>query len=116
MTDDQQPDPMAERRRNSTGHYDAVDAAIAARPKSPTHITRVEPIEGGQRITVDDGVDSLVEVTVLEPGRISIAVGDTGVIAGRVDLDLFAVGVLDKIIRDLASIGAGHEAPITGSR
>lgn len=110
-----QPDPMAERRRNSAGHYAGVDAAIAARPAQPTHIARVEPIEGGSRIAIDDGLGTTIDLLVEEPGRITLVVND-GPYGAAAVISLSAAHVLDAVLRDVAGMTPDKAAPITGSR
>lgn len=111
-------DPMRDRRRNSAKFYDDVDAAVAARPKEPSHITTVTPLEEpdeGIVIAVDDHDGTRITITVPEAGRLSLTVA-TDTEDATVVLPLFAVGVLDGILRDLAGLTVEQAAPITGSR
>jgi len=113
--DPSQPDPIADRRRNSTPHHDAIDADLAARPKAPTHITRTRAIPYGFEVTIDDGHGTAIAITAPEPGRIAIGIGtDDRTLV--VEFGSFTANVLDNVLRAVAGIGPGTEAPIVGSR
>lgn len=115
--DPSQPDPMAERRRRSTGHYDAVDAIIDARPKAPTHVTTVTPLDDddtGIAIAIDDGNDTTIVLRVPTPGRLSISLNTNDTDNVYVELSLHAAGVLTDTLRKLT--GRETVAPITGHR
>lgn len=108
------PDPMAERRRRSTGHYDAVDAIIDAKPKAPTHVTTVTPLDDdGLLISVDDGNGTTIAIRVPTAGRLSIGLG-TDDSASVVEVGLHTAGILTDTLRTLT--GRGTAAPIVGHR
>lgn len=114
-------DPMAERRRNSAAHYDAVDDAIAAQPKAPTYIattSRLEDADGvGARTVIryDDGHDTTITVAAQGLGRVRLEVASAGDTAAA-EFDLHVAQVLDRVLRDVAGMTLDKAAPITGSR
>lgn len=112
--DPSQPDPMAERRRNSSGFYDDVDAAIAARATDPTHTTHTEQDDTGYTITHDDGYGTTIRVDPGERvGRIRLEVASLG---DTVDIEI-PVGVADVLVSVLRTIGnMDVVAPIGGHR
>lgn len=112
---DEQPDPMRERRRNSRKFYAGVDAAIAARPKAPSYITRSEGSdEAGYTITHDDGLGTVIRVEKSDTVGMFVLELTTAGDTARVELGLGVANVLDVVIRNVAGLGVA--APITGSR